>query len=198
MRRRDSESEPIVFRVLHLPENLREAIQSKRKKNRQTLKDFTWQVVEGGLAPLVEALNEVLPSPGGPSRPMRIPLSDRLLTELREAANRVNISSTRLLLAMLQLATQKEGGTGRRRGRKKQVTERETEVTPTEVPPSEETQRRGRQKGAGDSEAPRPGRLKIWPLTTLIFPKRNSTSPRGSKCCQRKNAVSLGQRCAVV
>ena len=83
MKRRDPNAEAIVFRVLHLPQHLKDALKAKRKERQQTIKDFTWQMIDEGLAPLVESLSAVLPNPAGARQPMRIPLSDLRLTKLR-------------------------------------------------------------------------------------------------------------------
>lgn len=101
---------PIVYRTYRLSEDLRAAILSRRSALDQTVRAFIAEAVDGELPALLEALAAAgLSGPTGPGlRPVRLPLSRRLLESLREAAGRTGIPASHLLRACLGKAARRK------------------------------------------------------------------------------------------
>ncbi|QDV37789.1 hypothetical protein [Tautonia plasticadhaerens] len=100
---------PIVYRTYRLSEDLRAAIRGRRSALDQTVRAFVAEAVDGELPALLEALAAAgLAGPTGPGlRPVRLPLSRRLLQSLREAAGRTGIPASHLLRACLGKAARR-------------------------------------------------------------------------------------------
>jgi hypothetical protein len=102
-----------VYRVYHLPEDLRSALRERRQVMGQTVREFVAYAIETELPGLVQLLREQLPVPGGEVRPARLPLTERLLEALKQAGDETGLPASRLLLACLARAARRKR---RRRG----------------------------------------------------------------------------------
>jgi hypothetical protein len=97
-----------VFRVYDLPEELREAFRTRRDTLAVSTREFVAEAIGGELPILLRLLREVLPSPAGPVRPIRLPLSVGLLDALREAGAATGLPAKTLLLACLLRASRRK------------------------------------------------------------------------------------------
>jgi hypothetical protein len=102
-----------VHRVYQFPEALRVAVGDRRRALGQTMRGFVAEAVAGELPGLVARLRQALPELGGPARPARLPLSETLLAQLRQAGAAVGLPASRLLLCCLARAAARKR---RRRG----------------------------------------------------------------------------------
>jgi hypothetical protein len=95
-----------VFRVYYVPEPLREAIRTRRTALGLPVARFVAESVAHELGPLVRALGELGLSgrPGEGVRPVRLPLSEESLGDLRRAGDQVGLPASRLLLLCLARA----------------------------------------------------------------------------------------------
>lgn len=97
-----------IFRVYDLPEELREAIRSRRDALSVSTRAFVAEAIGGELPSLIRVLREVLPSPAGPVRPIRLPITVELLDALREAGAATGLPAKTLLLACLLRASRRK------------------------------------------------------------------------------------------
>ena len=93
-----------VHRVYHIGEELRRAINTRRSALGMTVREFAAEAVQGELPGLMDSLRSLLPSPETDARPARLPMTELLLDDLREASQEVGIPAARLLLACLARA----------------------------------------------------------------------------------------------
>jgi hypothetical protein len=97
-----------IFRVYDLPEELREAVRSRRDALEVSTRKFVAEAIGGELPSLLRVLREVLPSPAGPVRPIRLPMTAGLLDALREAGAATGLPAKTLLLACLLRASRRK------------------------------------------------------------------------------------------
>src|SRR5262249_39958046 len=102
--RDDPVTRETVFRTYPLPEDLRAGLGRRRHALGHTLPAPVASALAPGLPGLVRALRDPLPVPGGSLRPIRLPLTQALLNQLRDASDQTGIPATRLLIATLARA----------------------------------------------------------------------------------------------
>lgn len=94
-----------VFRVYRLSEDLRKKVKAARDMRQMTLKGFIQGAVEQELSSLVTQLVGLGIKAKGTSRPARLPVSDRVLSQLREGSENTGVPATVLLQACLTLSS---------------------------------------------------------------------------------------------
>ena len=112
MTQRDRQSTPF-YRVWKLDVSLRNAISDKRTSRQQTVREFVADAVDQELPELLNKLNElgIINEPSGVA-PVRLPMEDATLAELRKVSQASGLGQSQLLTAGLRLAT------GRKRRRR--------------------------------------------------------------------------------
>lgn len=94
-----------IFRTFRVPQELRDAMNARRKAKKMTVRDYVQHAIETELAKLVISLERELPSQAGARRrPARLPMTEELLAKLRKASQQTGVPSSRLLLACLTRA----------------------------------------------------------------------------------------------
>lgn len=94
-----------VFRVYRLSEDLRKKVKAARDTRQMTFKGFIQGAVEQELPSLVTQLVGLGIKAKGTSRPARLPVSDRVLIQLREGSENTGVPATVLLHACLALSS---------------------------------------------------------------------------------------------
>lgn len=97
-----------VYRVYHLPEDLRKRIAAKREKANVNLQSVITAAATESLPKIVNTLKTMGLGFDGKKRPARLPMTDSLLGAFKVASKQTGIPATRLLQAALSL-TCKEG-----------------------------------------------------------------------------------------
>jgi hypothetical protein len=128
-----------------MPEDLREAMRQRRLTQGLTVRELVANSLEE-LPGLRALLREHLPRPSGDLRPIRLPLTEELLEQLRAAGEEVGLPAARLLLACLARAARRKR---RRRGRAPEV----SPAPPATPTPEESTPRRGRRRKMTPAQA---------------------------------------------
>lgn len=111
------------YRVVRLPESLREAIRQARDAKKQTNAEFVGKAVEDQLPTLMKALTKLgFDRLVGEARPIRLPFADKYggLDLLRQASETVALPATHLLTLCLAAATKETESTSTRRTRRRQ------------------------------------------------------------------------------
>ncbi len=105
---------PPTYRVWKLDRELKDAVTSKRQVRTQTIRGFVAEAVEQELPELLDGLAGlgVTNGQGGLTAPVRFPMEDTTLTELRKASQASGLDQFQLFAACLRLATRRK----RRRG----------------------------------------------------------------------------------
>ena len=102
---------PPVHRVWKLDRELKEAVTGKRRARTQTIREFLAEAVEQELPELLNGLAGL--GQGGLPAPVRFPMEEATLTELRKASQVSGLDQFQLFAACLRLAPRRK----RRRGR---------------------------------------------------------------------------------
>jgi hypothetical protein len=164
--RDDPVTRETVWRVYQMPEDLREAMRQRRLTQGLTVRELVADSLEE-LPGLRALLREHLPRPSGDLRPIRLPLTEELLEQLRAAGEEVGLPATRLLLACLARAARRKR---RRRGRAP-----EAFPAPTTTPaPEESTPRRGRRRRGVPPEEPAAASAPVEAEGTHLLPTAES------------------------
>lgn len=93
------------FRVYNMPETLRESYKKARDKRSVSTQEFITQAVGDELPALTKSLTQLCIVAAEDTRPDRLPMTDELLADLREASDATGLPQSTLLLACLNLAS---------------------------------------------------------------------------------------------
>jgi|SRR6266852_4637332 len=114
-----------VYRVVRIPEWLRQAMRKARDAAEKTNEQFVVEAVESKLPRLLEQLRAIgFGTLGGKRRPARLPFSTEAgtLRTLRDASNKVGVPAIQLLVLCLAGAVAQPGQTRKKRGRPRKNT----------------------------------------------------------------------------
>ncbi|WP_339912312.1 hypothetical protein [Symmachiella dynata] len=114
----------LTYRVLKLPQQLRDAIRKQRDEKCTTNEEFVASAVDDHLSTLCDNLKQLgFGSHRGKMATARLPFSDKAKTldKLRRASNQVSIPVVQLLNICLATATATPKKRGKRRGRPKKT-----------------------------------------------------------------------------
>lgn len=116
----------LTYRVIKLPQQLRDAIRKQRDEKYITNEEFVASAVDEHLTALLDNLRQLgFSSHRGKMATARLPFSDKAKTldKLRRASNEVSLPSVQLLSICLAAATAtpKPREPGKRRGRPKKT-----------------------------------------------------------------------------
>jgi hypothetical protein len=106
-----------IYRVYHVPDPLRKAMNQKRAKWGETVQQFLAGAVERELPRLAQLLGELgISSADSAARPAKWPLDETVLVKLKKASEDTGLPQTSLLLACLRLSVRKKRRPAARRG----------------------------------------------------------------------------------
>jgi hypothetical protein len=94
----------VIYRVYRMPEPLRAGLKARRTKFNATTAQVITNAIDEGLPQLVAQLKKLgLTGIEGKKRPARLPMSDRNLATLKQAAKQTGLDQSKLLLLSIAL-----------------------------------------------------------------------------------------------